>query len=435
MTKQFSKKIITVFALIFLAVFQSEALSFTDINTTLADIFFWASDNNEGSTSFRSLLIPFGGRSESMGSAYTGLSDDISYLQFNPSGSALQKETQFSIFHNSWIADSKLDSVAYTTRIGNLGLGGYFSCFYVPFSEYNIFGDRVSSNYYSESVIALNISKNFFAGYDFKGISIGGSVKGAWRSMPDYTDNDTNDVISFSGVSQSSLALMVDVGAMMQFNFLKYFASREPNVRIGVALQNIGIGFTGFFGNTGVQLDDGLPSFLSAGISLKPIKPVTISADIKQPFNLTNLGSYLIPYIGAGVSVQFTSFLSILGGFELKGGNPKISAGIEFELAKIRLNFNYSLDLTTSYSPVNKISLSAKLLLGDRGRSLIDARVDEHYKAGLVYYMEGQWELAIKEWEKCLNLNKGFDPARLAIQSAEAIIYTLNKAKEYQTFE
>ena len=114
------------------------SLSLTDISSGFSGLFSSSVDKNEGETSFRSLLIPFGGRTESLGSAYTGLCDDVGYLRFNPAAGSIQNETQVSLFHNTWIADSKLETLAYTTRFNklkNLSIGGYVSCFYVPFTE------------------------------------------------------------------------------------------------------------------------------------------------------------------------------------------------------------------------------------------------------------------------------------------------------------
>lgn len=413
-----SRVFFLTFLLFSFSVYNIQALSYTDFQDTLSEVFYWATDENEGYTSFRSLLIPFGGRSESLGSAYTGLSDDISFFQFNASASSLQKETQLSVFHNSWIADSNLDVLAYTTRFKNFGLGGYISSFYVPFTEYNLFGDRVASSYYSESFAALNFSYNFLAGYNFKGIALGGTVKTGWRNMPDYTDNDTNEIIENSGLSQSALALAADFGIMMQFNFLKYYSSRDPNVRIGISAQNLGAAITGFTSENGIQLDNGLPTIFAAGFSLKLIKPLLFTFDFKQPVNFFDLEEYLKPYFCFGASFQFTNYVSALTGFELKGGNPKICAGFEFEVSKVRLNFNYALDLTTSMAPVNKISLSAKILLGDRGRSEIDALIDKYYQEGLVHFSNRDYEEAIKSWEEALKLNKRFDPAILGIETA-----------------
>ena len=424
----------SLFLLTILGLFSNKglnALSYSDLITNLSDIFYSFVDENEGQTSFRSLLIPFGGRSESLGGAYTGLCDDINFLQYNAGAGAVQKESQIALFHNMWIADSKMETIAATTRFKNiphLSLGGFVSCFYLPFTEYNIFGDRVAASYYSETLAAINFSYNFLAGYDFKGFSLGGNLKTAWRGMPNYTDNNTNEVINNSGLAQSGLAFMGDLGLLLQFNFLKFYYSRDPNVRIGFSAQNLGVSLTGW--GQQVVLDDPLPSLLSAGISVKFVKPVTLSLEFQQPINLQNLSTYLKPYIASGISLEFTNFLSVLGGLAIKGGNPRFSAGFEFEVAKVRFNFNYTLDFTSSFSPLNKLSLSLKLKLGDKGRSIIDKQVDEYYQQGLIYYAEADYQAAIDVWKEALKLNKRFDPAKLGIQSAQYQIDMFQLIKE-----
>lgn len=418
--------------LIFLCVKTgAHASSLTDTENALSNIFTWMIDDNEGTTSFRSLQIPFGGRTESLGNAYTGLCDDINFLRYNPAAGSIQKETQAALFHNTWIADSKLETLAYTTRsklLPHLSLGGFVSCFYVPFTEYNFFGERVAGSYYTESVAAFNISYNFLAGYEFKGLSLGTTIKAGWRGMPDYTDNDTNAILAGSGLEQSALAFMADIGLMMQFNFLKFYYSREPNVRIGISAQNLGTSITGF--GKQIKKDDPLPSSASAGFSIQFIKPLTLCFDFTQPLNLEKMNTYLVPYVSAGASIQFTPFISFLAGFSLKGALPRISSGFEFEISSMRFNLNYTLDLTTSVAPINRIGLSAKILLGDNGRSEIDAQVDEYYQLGLKFYADSKWEDAIMIWQEALKLNKRFDPAIQGIQSAQYQIEMLRKIKE-----
>ncbi|MBR1638571.1 MAG: UPF0164 family protein [Treponema sp.] len=418
-----------LFFLIFIPA-RAGALSLFDDNTLISDFFYSTLDSNEGTTSFRSLLIPFGGRTESLGNAYTGLCDDINYLRYNPAAGALQKEGQIALFHNSWIADSKLDTLAFTTRfnkIPSLSFGTFLSCFYLPFTEYNAFGDRVTSGYYSETTGAFNISYNFFEGYDFKGLALGATVKASWRSIPNYADDDTGLVIPNSGISQSAAAFMADIGMMMQFNFLKFYSSRDPNVRIGLSLQNLGAAVTGFT-KTLVQ-DSPLPTLASAGISVRFIKPFTLSLDFSQPLNLQDLKTYHLPYISTGISVQFAPFLLFLAGAGIKGSNPHINAGFEFEVAKIRLNLNYTLDFTSSLAPFNKFSLSAKIMLGDKGRSITAAKIDELYSEGLMFYAEEKWEEAIECWEKVLKLNRHFNPASLGIKAARYRIEMLEMIK------
>ena len=429
------KKIIIVLSFGLFSFFNAKpafihGLSYSEMQNKLAEIFTRFTDKNEGTTSFRSLLIPFGGRAESLGNAYTGLSDDLSFFIFNPAASSIQKETQFGVFHNAWIADSNYETIAFTTRKNDLGIGFQASCFYVPFTEYNIFGDRTSGSYYTETTTALNISYNFFNGYDFKGLALGANLKASWRGVPNYTDNDTNQIISSSGLSQSALGIMADIGVLLRFNFLKFYNSREPNVKIGISARNLGVAITGFKSKTGIKLDDSLPTIFAAGISVTFIEPVTVSIDFKQPIDFAAITTYLLPSVSAGVSVNFTNFLSVLAGFELKGGNPRISAGAEVQFSKVRLNLNYTLDLSTSFAPANRFSISSKILLGDKGRSKIDKEVDYYYMKGLEYYSDNNWEEAIVQWEQALKLNKRFDPAILGINSAKAQIQMFKNIKE-----
>lgn len=397
---------------------QVNALDYTEISNFLTDSFFSTYGSNEGTTSFRSLLIPIGGRAESLGSSYTGLSDDVSYIDYNPAASSINKESEIALFHNAWIADSAIETIAGTTRFGNLGIGGKVSCFYVPFSEYDSFGTKLTGSYYSETTAVLNVSYNFSAGYTFKGLAAGLNVKAAWRSIPDYCDNDTGEIISGSGLEQSALGLMADAGIMMQFNIGKFYISRAPNVRIGLSVSNLGAAITGFKSDDGLKLDDSLPSSIGIGISYKCIRPLTMLLEFRQPFDLTDISSYQMLSAGTGAELQITDFFSVLTGFQLKGGNPRISLGSEFEFFKMRMNVNYTLDLTSSLNPVNHISLSAKLLLGDRGREEKQRQVDRLYNEGVACFAKRDFEKAIEYWEEALKINRHFDPAKTGIKNA-----------------
>ena len=299
----------------------------------------------------------------------------------------------------------------------------------------NIYGERVNASYYSETNLALNFSYNFLAGYDFKGIALGGSIKSAFRSVPDYTDNNTDAIIPLSGLAQSGIGIMADLGVMLQFNLLKFFASRTPNVRIGISAQNLGVAFTGLGGKKGISLDDPLPSFIAAGFSCQFLPVITASFDIKQPVNLFALQDYQTFSMSAGIILAFTKSFSLLLGTEFKGGNPRFSLGSEIQLVNARLNFNYTLDLTSSFNPVNRISLSAKILLGDRGRAERQKLIDQLYLKGLDFYANSEWENAIEEWEQILLINKRYDPAILGIESARSQIEMYEKVRESMFFE
>jgi Uncharacterised protein family (UPF0164). len=409
------------------------ALDLTEVTTKLSSVFSSLTGDNEGTTAYRSLLIPSGGRAESLGSAYTGLSDDISYLEYNPAASSLMEQTETAIFHNAWISDSAMETIAATARINNAGFGAGVKCFYVPFSEYNAFGERVAGSYYTETTAILNASYNFLAGYYFKGIAVGANVKGVWRGVPDYTDNDTDAIISGSGLAQSGLALAGDAGILLRFNAGKFYASRDPNLRIGMNLLNAGAAFTGFGSTTGVKLDDPLPTSAAFGVSYRPVKPLLFTTEFRQPFNLQNITEYQLWSAGAGISVRITDFFGVLAGFLLKGGNPRISIGSEFEiLEKVQMNVNYTLDLTSSANPVNHISLSAKIKLGDNGRAEKQKLIDAYYNEGLESFSKGDFSAAISSWQEVIKLDKLYDPAREGIRSAQNQLQLFQRIRDAQ---
>lgn len=439
-----NRKIIRTIRYIFLAFytfsFPVYSLDLTDVNTRLSDIFDSFTDDNEGCTIFRSLNIPGGGRAESLGTAVTGLCDDITFFDYNPAGSAVLNESEAAVFHNSWIADSALETVEGTMRFNNLGMGLQLKCFYVPFTEYNLFGEKVAGNYYSETSMAFNMSYNFLAGYNFKGIAFGYTIRGTWRNMPDYTDNKTDAIISGSGLEQSALGLMADGGMLVRFNLFKHFNDVEPNFTFGLALNNMGLAFTGF--SKDFKFDDPLPTRISAGISYRFFKNMLFTGEFRQGINLMNITSSERFSFGAGLEINLTDFFDFEAGFMLSGGNPRFSIGNQFDVKGIKMNVNYTLDLTTSMNPVNHLSVSARVLLGDRGRSAIKQEVQSKYAQGISLYSKGSREdivKAIHKWNEAKDLSKSigirYDPAIEAIKAAQTLLDVHDQINSFGTLD
>ncbi len=414
----------------------ASGLDYTKINTTLSDIFKGTSDDNEGITTFRSLNIPTGGRAEAMGSAYTGLCDDISFFDYNPAASCVMANTELAAFHNAWIADSAVETMAGTIRFNHTGLGLQLKCFYVPFTEYNLYGDRVNGSYYSETSATINLSHNFFAGYNFKGLALGINGRTSYRSVPNYTDNQTDEIISGSGLSQNGIAIMGDVGMLLRFNTFKFYADREPNLKIGLTMSNIGTALTGF--GDKMEIDDPLPTKISIGASYKPFSFLLFTMDFKQPLNLYDPSNLPLFSWASGVEISVTRFYSFEGGLLVQGGNPRLSFGSQVDIRGAKLNINYTFDLTSSSNPINHISLSAKLNLGDRGRAMKQKEIDDHYQKGLALYAMGSredLEKAIEEWDKALSLDKRFDPAIEGKTAALELIKYHDQIKAFGTLE
>ncbi len=375
--------------------------------------------DNEGRTVFRSLLIPSGGKAEAMGSAFTGLSNDIGFFEYNPAASSLLTETEAAAFHNMWIADSSVETIAFTQRSKDLGYGIMAKCFYVPFTEYDFFGKELNKSYYTESAVTLNTSYNFFHGYTFKGLALGANIKGALRTVPDYSGDDSATIVKNSGLSQSAIAFLADAGMMIRFNFLKWFDSRTPNMSLGFSATNFGVALTGLPKN-GFKPAEALPSKFSAGFSWQMIQPITITAEFQKPINLLNPKESEHWAAGVGIDLQFTSFFAVQGGFLLKGANPRFSLGAQYDIRnRVTMNVNYTYDITSSLAPLNRISVSLKTHLGDRGRSKIQDEIDEYYLMGIDYYTSGNLDMAIELWEKALQLDKRYDPVKMSLKAAQ----------------
>ncbi|MDR2313880.1 MAG: UPF0164 family protein [Spirochaetaceae bacterium] len=388
---------------------SAEAWDFdNDTYGSLSDIY--KTDENAGLTSFPVLLIPMGGRSEGMGTAFAALADDLTFIEWNPAGSSMLGFTELGFFHNNWIADTKLESIVFASRFNDLGYGAGIKWLYTPFSEYNMYGDRVSKGYYSEMVASLNVSYNFLAGYYFSGVSVGATVKGAFRFMPDYTDaddmgNNEGELISGSGLSQSAAMAMVDLGALTRFNLFKFYNAREKNTSAALVIRNLGP----------PAKNEPLPTSLTAALAYKPLRPLTLSFDFTLPLNMQDIGLSEKPYWAAGTNVQITDFLSMRAGLLGRYGGYRFTFGSAINLGKISLDVNYSLDLLTQITPLNRISLGARFSFGDQGRQEKSEQVDSLYLSGLEAYTDGNYEQAKSYWEEALDINPRFDPAKEGI--------------------
>lgn len=350
---------------------------------------------------------------EGLGGAFTALANDITFFEANPAGSSTMKNTELAFLHNSWIADSRMETLSFSMRSGNLGYGASLRCFYIPFTEYDAFGEKVSSGYYSETFSSFNIAYNFLAGYKFKGLAIGGNLKFGILSMPPYSGQEREESNvkerRARALKQQGYALLGDFGIQMRADVLKRFNSREPNFYFGIALKNIGVPIKG----------DIPPSAISAGFAYRPVEIFLMSFDVTQPINVKNIKASEKVFGSMGMMFKITKYFNLLTGLGIKGGNPRLSLGGEVNLANIQISANYLLDFTSQTTAFNHISLGAKISLGDRGREKEAQNLEKLYFEGLKLYQEKKYKEAIEIWRSILEKNRNFEPARYAIRTAE----------------
>jgi hypothetical protein len=356
------------------------------------------SGRNTGLTAFPTLTIPFGGEYEAMGTAYTAVGRDSSYFDANPASSATLDYTELSLLHNNLIADANLEGMIYTMRFENLGLGAGGKLFHVPFTEYDIMGYQQQSFRYGEFVGGVNVSYNFFHSFNFHGVAVGANLKTAYRSIPSSIEP-----------GQSGFGVMGDLGVLTRFDFLKPYPARDRNFSVGATLRNFGPPVK----------EDPLPTSLRAGIAYKPLRPVLLSFDLGKPVRF--FSDKPVPGFewASGISVAVTDFFGAQAGFHLKGGNPRFSLGSRVDLDNVRLHFNYTLDMTTQVSSVDRFSIQAGLNFGDRGRFEKQERVEEYYLDALVAFADGNIEKTIELCNAALELDPTFQPAQETKETAQ----------------
>lgn len=378
-------------------------------------------DPNAGRAAFLSLVVPIGGRKQAMGGAYTAVLKDITYLEANPAGGAVVDYTELSFYHHDWIGDSRLEGVLYTTRNGNLGLGGGVKLLYLPFTGIDEWGERYinpgqtayAKGYYTELIASLSTSYNFFSSYYFHGLAVGGTVKLAYRGVPEAI---------YPG--QSAVNALVDLGILTRFNFLKFFPSRQRNFSVGAAVRNLGPPVGG----------DPMPSMAVVGLAYSPIRPLTVAADLQIPFFL-DLSPAELPSVAIGMDLVFTDFLAVQGGLNLKRGRPRATAGITMAFERLTLSASYSLDLMTTLAAFDRINLEVRLNLGDLGRRDRQERARELYLRGLEEIAKGNLVLAIEHLEESVELNPSFEPARESLELARQAKELQRLMEETQTLE
>ncbi|MFW5643786.1 MAG: UPF0164 family protein, partial [Alkalispirochaeta sp.] len=367
---------------------------------------------NTGLTVFPTLDIPMGGEYEALGSAYTAAARDVTFLEANPAASSNLENTELAVFHNNLIADTNMESAAYTTRIEDFGTGVGVKYLHVPFTEYDDFGVQQATARYSEAIAAFNVSYNFLNSFYFDGVAAGANVKLAYRNIPEVIVPD-----------QSAAGVMVDFGVLSRFDLLKFYPSRARNFAVGTTLRNVGP----------EVLEEPLPTVWSIGTAYSPLRPLLLSFDVNVPLLPFSDLSPPGPGYAFGTAVTVTDFFTIRGGYQIKGGNPRINMGGSVRIQDMTVTVNYTLDMTTQLAAFDRFSLQAGFSLGDRGRGARQDTVRALYLDALEAFAAGDLEETIELTDEALILDPTFQPAEETRAMASRMLELQNQMDRIRT--
>ncbi len=363
--------------------------------STAADM---SRDPNTGLTVLNTLLVPAGGNFEGMGTAYTAVSYDSGYIESNPAASCRLQYTELSLLHRNWIADANVESIVYTMRFGDIGAGVAGKFLHLPFTEYDNWGVKQSKARIGETILTFNGSYNLLRGYRYQGLAVGGNIKLAYRGIPGTLRPD-----------QSAFAAMIDLGVLTRFNLLKMYASRSKNFSVGATIRHLGPFAAG----------EPLPTMATLGVAYSIIRPILISVDLNLPFTFDPYAyPATLPNAAVGLNVNITPFLSLQTGVWLRMDNPRFSLGVSLDLEPMSIVVNYNVDLSGGVDFYDKLSIEAKISLGDQGRGALQARIDGLFVGAINAYKDGALDEAIELATELLELYPQHEHAQQIIDAA-----------------
>lgn len=180
-----------------------------------------------GSTSTNFLKIGEGARAEGMGEAFTGVSDDVTAIFWNPAGLVLARGTQFNLTHGEWLQGVTTEFFAFSQNlerdgafggsIAYLGTGTFPGALENPGNgSYGGPGPDISASSYAGSVAYSQRLGNWIGGDFFKSSMLGIRV----------------NVVGQNVVNFASSGVAFDLGYMYELERKKIY--------LGATLSNLG---------------------------------------------------------------------------------------------------------------------------------------------------------------------------------------------------
>lgn len=298
-----------------------------------------AQTTKTGTTAAQVLKFNVGPRAIGMGGAFTAVSDDISALYWNPSGSANIPSSEVFFNHTSLYADVRHDFAAFATNLQNLGTVGLF----VSVLSMDEMMVRTIENPegtgeffdYNTLVLGVNYSKflteNFSIGFNAKYIS-----ENLWHMNATGFAIDLGTLYKIQVLNELRIAASIsNFGTKMQLS------GRDVTV-----IYPSGSGNSNLI-NTNIELDKfDLPLLFRFGLSADVIKEetsrLTLAVDAVHPNDHTE-------FINTGAEYAWNEIIYLRAGYNSlfeKDSEKGLTLGFGLnyriiDLIKVKLDYAY----------------------------------------------------------------------------------------------
>lgn len=311
-----------------------------------------AAAENIGVTAAPVLQLPIGARASALGSAYTGLSDDLSALHYNPAGLSSMASREASFMYLKGFEDQSLQHVAFGGPIPFAGVVGE------GFTA--LAGSVLSASHGDIEINTLNAngtlasSESREAGSDLV-MTLGYSERVAVFEVP--MRQDSVRLEHQMGVSGKYIrSTLAEAYKASTFAGDAGYLVRAPDqgFGLGVAVLNIGSRLTF------IEEGDPLPLTYRAGLSWSPQLPDTLTLPARQQVTMVGDVYHLVRERATRglVGLEYSAMRSWAGriGYRINDGSGGFTVG--FGAGWGPLSLDYAWGMTSDISDTHRFSFT-----------------------------------------------------------------------------
>jgi hypothetical protein len=291
-----------------------------------------AENSKVGTTAYSFLKIGVGARSQAMGSAFVGLSDDESALYFNPAGILQLNGRSFILSYNNYLSDIQSGFIGYVHHYSDrTRLGAWI--------DYMNYGSLVETDSTGKSL------GTFGAGDLALGLTYAQSLS------PIFNVGVTGKFIFGKIQDYSSDAVALDLGLLLRF--------KDQRSRLGLVVRDLGVQLKGYTQSH----KESLPTVLEFGFShhLRGL-PLIFSFDSAKPVDNDyhiDLGGEYLGLKPLLLRLGWTSFAENFKTDSDKDNLAGFSGG--FGLLWRSYRFDYAYSSYSELGSVHRITILGKI--------------------------------------------------------------------------
>jgi len=333
------------------------------------------------------LKLDVSARASALAGAYTGVSNEVSAIYWNPAGLGLLNQTQLGATYGMWLDETSYEwcGLAVPTRKGTFG--GAVTLLQAGSVSETIrnLSSPYEPEYTGRDASASELVACLAYARTWKALSLGANLKLLQMKLGEY----------------SGLGYGADVGLLFAPGIL------NRGLSLGLAVQNIGTG-----GTVGEGAET-LPLNIKAGFGLhvlrNKVNHLLVSADVGKAIDSRLRAS-------AGLEYRIFDLLSLRGGYKITGYDlGSFTAGTGFHIKNFDIDYAWA-----QYGDLNNTHrVTLTLRFGMEKQEIMEVDAGQLFSEAVEYYRDMKYDEAIACLKKLLKVDRAYPDAKSYLEKAQ----------------